>query len=85
MARRAIRRLGLISVGLVLAAAALAAGGGWLAAFLLTRVVQVSFGAAWVTLSVLFFLGPTVAVVHAEWREGRRGAGDSATDRQEHE
>lgn len=68
--RRAARRLGIITLALVAAAALLAVGAGWIGAALLTRLVDVPFRWAWALLSALFFLGPSLAVLGAELRRG---------------
>lgn len=82
-ARRAIRRLSVISGALLLAAALLAVAGGWIAAWLLTRVVDAPFRVAWAVLSVLFLAGPSLVVARAERKRGRRSRRDSESGEQE--
>lgn len=79
VARRAVRRLGIITLALVAAAALLAVGAGWIGAALLTRLVDVPFRWAWALLSALFLLGPSLAVLGAELRRGGPGRPDRTT------
>lgn len=78
MARRAVRRLGALSVVLFFAAGLLAVGGGFLAAWTLRGLAGASFGLTWIVASALFFVLPAAGVwiqerVRVRGRDGGRG------------
>lgn len=76
MARRAVRRLGALSVVLFFAAGLLAVGGGFLAAWTLREFAGASFRLTWVIASALFFVVPAAGVwIQERVRVRRRGDG----------
>ena len=73
---RAVRRLNILELILLGAAAVVALGGGWLAALLGARAFDLPFRATWMAASLSLFIVPAVIALGME-RLRRRTAGKS--------
>lgn len=71
VAKRAIWRLNVLEWVILLAAVALATGGGWLVAPLLEELLGVPFRWAWAGLSLFLFVVPGAIVLLRDRREER--------------
>lgn len=70
---RALRRLGILELILLGAAAIAALGGGWLAALLAAKAFELPFRATWIASSLAFFVIPALLALGIE-RFGRGAA-----------
>lgn len=75
---RAMRRLNVLELVLLGAAAVAAVGGGWLAALLGAKAFDLPFRATWMTASLALFIIPAAIALGVE-RLRRRTAGKAGT------
>lgn len=79
---RAVRRLNVLELILLGAAAIVALAGGWLAALLGAKAFGLPFRITWITASLAFFIIPALLALGIErWkRAGARKTGEAADD-----
>lgn len=79
---RAVRRLNILELILLVAAVIAALGGGWLAALLGAKAFGLPFRATWITASFAFFIIPAVLALGLERskRRAARNTGDGTGD-----
>lgn len=79
--KRATRRLNVLELIILSAAAIAALAGGWLAALLAARALDFPFRTTWVAASLTLFVIPAVAAVLVNRRRGaRQNAARDQTD-----
>ena len=74
--KRAARRLNVLELIILGAAAIAALAGGWLAAFLAGRAFGLPFGTTWVVSSLALFLIPALAAFLVDRRRRTQAPGD---------
>ena len=75
--KRATRRLNVLELIILCAAAIAALAGGWLAAFLAARAFDLAFGTTWVVASLALFLIPALAAFLVDRRRKAQAPGAS--------
>ena len=81
--KRAVRRLNVLEVVLMGAAVVVSLGGGWLAALLGSRFLDLPFGATWIVASFAFFVVPGLIAlgIRAFGRASAMGTAKATADR----